>query len=65
MFWEAKGFGSYVTLQNRWIDYVERQIGRDGAAETLKIVREPISVLINSGNVQDSGFPGPTGPNTG
>jgi hypothetical protein len=24
MFWEIKGMGSYVTLQNRWVDYVDR-----------------------------------------
>ena len=39
MFWEVKGFGSYVTLQNRWVDYVERLIARDGAAPTLALVK--------------------------
>ena len=59
MFWEAKGFGSYVTLQNRWIDYVKRLIARDGAAPTLRIVRQISPLLISSYNVQDGNFPGP------
>lgn len=62
MFWEIKGFGSYVTLQNRWLDYVERLIGRDGAAPTLKLTRNPVSNLISSQNVQDANYPGPNGP---
>ena len=60
MFWEVKGFGSYVTMQNRWVDYVERQIARDGAAPTLPLVRRSRSILLNSWQVQDSNFPGPS-----
>lgn len=57
MFWEAKGFGSYVTMQNRWIDYVDRLIARDGAAPTLALVKRARSILINSYQVQDGYFP--------
>ena len=37
LFWEIKGFGSYTTMQNRWVDYVQRLIARDGAAPTLNV----------------------------
>lgn len=58
MFWEIKGFGSYVTLQGRWVDYVERQMARDGAAPTLRAVRRGASLLLTPWNVQDGNFPG-------
>ncbi len=61
MFWEAKGFGSYMTLQNRWVDYVERQKARDGAAPTLQVVRRASPIYISGANVQDGFFPGPDG----
>lgn len=64
MFWEAKGFGSYVTLQNRWIDYVERLKARDGAAPTLNLVKRVNPIFISPANVQDGFFPGPVGPNS-
>jgi hypothetical protein len=64
MFWEVKGFGSYVTLQNRWLDYVDQLIARDGAAPTLALVRRARSILINSYQVQDGYFPGPPGSNS-
>ena len=64
MFWEVKGFGSYVTLQNRWVDYVEKLIARDGAAPTLALVKRARSILINSYQVQDGFFPGPPGSNS-
>lgn len=61
MFWEIKGMGSYVTLQGRWVDYVDRLIARDGAAPTLQLVKSAGSVLISTGNIQDSDLMGPTG----
>jgi hypothetical protein len=64
MFWEIKGFGSYVTLQNRWVDYVDRLIGRDGAAPTLQLNKRVSPVFISPANIQDGFFPGATGPNT-
>ncbi len=64
MFWEAKGFGSYVTLQNRWVDYVQRLAARDGAAPTLQLVKRVNPIFISPANVQDGFFPGPTGPNS-
>ena len=62
MFWEVKGFGSYATMQTRWVDYVDRMIARDGAAPTLSIVRRIAPYLISSDNVQDGNFPGPGNP---
>jgi hypothetical protein len=65
MFWEAKGFGSYVTQQNRWIDYVKRLIARDGAAPTIPLVSRVNPIFVSPANVQDGFFPGPVGPNQG
>jgi hypothetical protein len=65
MFWEAKGFGSYVTLQNRWVDYVKRLIARDGAAPTIPLVSRVNPIFVSSANIQDGFFPGPVGPNQG
>lgn len=61
MFWEIKGMGSYVTLQNRWVDYVDRLIARDGAAPTLQLAKRVSPVFISPANVQDGFFPGPSG----
>lgn len=58
MFWETKGFGSYVTAQSRWVDYVNQLIARDGAAKTLTMVRRVSPLLISPANVQDGYFPG-------
>ncbi len=57
MFWEIKGFGSYITMQNRWIDYVNRLAARDGGAKTLNMARRPASILISSANAPDGNFP--------
>lgn len=64
MFWEAKGFGSYVTLQNRWVDYVDKLMARDGAAPTLSMVKRVNPIFISPSSVQDGFFPGPVGPNS-
>lgn len=60
MFWEVKGFGAYAVLQGRWVDYVDRQIARDGAAPTLQLNRRQNPMLISPSNVQDGFFPGPS-----
>lgn len=65
MFWEAKGMGSYVTLQGRWVDYVERLIARDGSAPTLQLAKRVSPIFLSPANVQDGAFPGPIGPNSG
>lgn len=57
MFWEAKGFGSYVTLQSRWVDYVDRLIARDGAAPSLQLVKRQNSLFVSPNSVQDGFFP--------
>lgn len=62
MFWETKGFGSYITLQNRWVDYVERLAARDGAAPTLQLVRRQNPLFISGANIMDGFWPGPGGP---
>ncbi len=59
-FWEIKGFGSYVTMQSRWVDYVDRLIARDGAAPTLNLVKQDPNLFITPAQVQDGNFPGPT-----
>src|SRR5882672_5902750 len=46
MFWEIKGFGSYITAQNRWVDYVERLKGRDGSSPTLSLVKRVHPIFI-------------------
>lgn len=61
MFWEIKGMGSYVTLQNRWSDFVETLISRDGAAPTLQLAKRVSPIFISPANVQDGFFPGPSG----
>ena len=63
MFWEVKGFGSYATLQQRWVDYVKRLLARDGASPTLPLVNKTNPIFISPANVQDGFFPGPVGPN--
>lgn len=63
MFWEVKGFGSYATMQSRWVDYVERLAARDGAAPTLQVTKRQNPIFISPANVQDGFFPGPVGPN--
>lgn len=57
MFWEAKGFGAYVPLQNRWVDYVDRLIARDRAAPTLNLVRRVHPIFISPANVPDGYWP--------
>ena len=61
MFWEVKGFGSYATMQGRWVDYVERLIARDGSAPTLQLAKRVSPVFISPASVQDGFFPGPSG----
>lgn len=62
MFWEVKGF-NYAAMQNRWLDYVNKLIGRDGAAPTLNLVKRVNPIFISPANVQDGFYPGPVGPN--
>lgn len=61
MFWEVKGMGSFVAMQNRWVDYVNRLIGRDGAAPTLQLAKRVSPIFISPASVQDGFFPGPVG----
>lgn len=63
MFWEVKGF-NYAAMQARWVDYVDKQIARDGAAPTLNLVKRVNPIFISPANVQDGFFPGPVGPNS-
>lgn len=64
MFWETKGFGSYTTMQSRWVDYVERLAARDGGAGTLQVAKRVNPIFLSASNVQDGFFPGPSGPNS-
>jgi hypothetical protein len=62
MFWEKKGF-NYIAMQNRWVDYVNKLVARDGGAPTLNLVKRVNPIFISPANVQDGFFPGPVGPN--
>ncbi len=64
MFWEKKGF-NFASMQNRWVDYCNRLIARDGAAPTLNLVKRVNPIFISPANVQDGFYPGPVGPNMG
>ena len=64
MFWEKKGF-NFASMQNRWIDYVDRLVARDGGAGTLNLVKRVNPIFVSPANVQDGFFPGPVGPNMG
>jgi hypothetical protein len=61
MFWEIKGFGSYITMQNRWVDYVNRLGARDGGAQILSMAQREAEILISPANVQDGNFPAGAG----
>lgn len=61
-FWEQKGL-NWISKKKEYTDMVERYMARDGGSAKLSLVRQPISNLISSNNVQDGFFPGPTGPN--
>jgi hypothetical protein len=62
-FWEIKGF-NFVNMKNEWIDYIDQLISRDEGAATLQLARRARTSLLDSRNVQDGNFPGPTGPNS-
>ena len=62
-FWRVKGF-NYASYRDDFIDYVDRQAARDGAAPTLALVKRARSILISSYQVQDGYFPGPPGTNS-
>jgi hypothetical protein len=63
MFWEIKGF-NVAAMQSRWVDYVDKMSGRDGAAATLSLVKRVNPIFVSPANVQDGFFPGPVGPNS-
>lgn len=58
-FWQQKGF-DWTGLRDDYRDYVDRLIARDGGSGKLQLAKPLQSVLINSYNVQDGNFPGPT-----
>ncbi len=62
-FWQIKGF-NYVPMQNDYADYVEREVARDGGAQTLQLAKRVHPIFISPANVQDGFFPGPVGPNS-
>jgi hypothetical protein len=57
MFFEIKGM-NYIAMQNRWVDYVNTLMARDGAAPTLSLTPRTDDPLINPWMVQDGNFPG-------
>lgn len=56
--WQIKGF-DYGAFQQEYVDFVNREKARDGGMPDLSMTRRKFPYLINSGNVQDGGFPGP------
>ena len=63
-FWMQKGFAGAALMMKQYDDYVERQIARDGGAKKLSLVPRVTPFLLDVSNVQDSSYPGPTGPNS-
>jgi hypothetical protein len=63
-FWEQKGF-DWTSKRTDYDRFVQRLIARDGGRKSLMLASKPASILINSYQVQDGFWPGPTGPNTG
>jgi hypothetical protein len=57
MFFEIKGF-NVISMKNSWIDYVQKLIGRDGPAPTLKLVKTIDPLFLSPNNVQDGFWPG-------
>jgi hypothetical protein len=56
-FWQIKGF-SYGALQQECLDFVNREIARDGGMPDLNMGRRKFPYLITTANVQDGNFPG-------
>jgi len=63
-FWAQKGMAGAALMMKQYDDFVERQIARDGGAKKLSLVPRQVPFLLDVSNVQDSSFPGPTGPNS-
>jgi len=63
-FWTQKGMAGAALMYKQYDDYVARQIARDGGAKKLSLVPRQVPFLLDVSNVQDSSFPGPTGPNS-
>ena len=61
-FWEQKGF-NWSAKRTEYEMYVDRALAQDGGAGTLSLVPRRSPYLVNSAQVQDGFFPGPTGPN--
>lgn len=55
--WQIKGF-NYGSLQQEYLDYVNRLKARDGGMPDLNMGRRRFPYLISSANVQDGDFPG-------
>lgn len=55
--WQIKGF-EFGPLQQECIDFVNREIARDGGMPDLSMTRRRFPYLISSANVQDGSFPG-------
>jgi hypothetical protein len=62
-FWQQKGM-NYAGMRMDYDNYVSRLIARDGGGRSLNLVPRLAPFLVSSFNVQDSGFPGPTGTNS-
>lgn len=54
--WQIKGF-AYAAMQQEYLDFVNREIARDGGMPSLSMTRRKFPYLISSANVQDGNFP--------
>jgi len=54
--WQIKGF-DYASMQEEYIDYVDRKYGNDGGAKTLSMVGSRVGLYASL--TQDGNFPGP------
>lgn len=55
--WAIKGF-DFGAMQQECIDFVNREIARDGGMPDLSLTRRKFPYLITAANVQDGNFPG-------
>lgn len=59
-FFRIKGW-DYASMQQEYVDYVNRKYSNDGGNKTLNMATSRYGVFISPSNVPDGGWPGPIG----
>jgi len=54
--WQIKGF-DYGAMQAEYVDFINREMARDGGMPDLSMTRRKFPYLISAANVQDGYFP--------